>query len=172
MTTIFLNNITFDCNKWHLKSNSTRMHSSRMRTACSLPYWGVSLTETPPGQTPPPRYGNERAVSILECILVYTLFTLLQAQNYPSIRPFPDDSSVVSQENGSLGAPDVMLHGLVQFCLFISPANDETFFPMGRSCQWWDFFRLALPYNITQNRVPTCTGKQGKMRGSFSNQGI
>ena len=130
------------------------------------------LPDRDPPRTDPPPYGNERAVSILECILVYTLFTLLQAQNYPSIRPFPDDSSVVSQENGSLGAPDVMLHGLVQFCLFISPANDETFFPMGRSCQWWDFFRLALPYNIIQNRVPTCTGKQGKMRGSFSNQGI
>ena len=47
------------------------MHSSRMCTACSLPYGGgVSLTETSPGQRHP-LYGNERAVRILlECILV------------------------------------------------------------------------------------------------------
>ena len=41
-----------------LKSNTTKMHSSRMRTTRSLPYGGslsgeVSLTETPPGQRTP-----------------------------------------------------------------------------------------------------------------------
>ena len=32
---------------------TTRMHSSRMRTARSLPYGRVSLTDNPPGQKPP-----------------------------------------------------------------------------------------------------------------------
>ena len=59
--------------------------------------------------------------------VIYTLCTLLQTQNYPSIRPFPDDSSVVSQTNGPLGAPDVMLHGLVQLFSFTGPTNGGTF---------------------------------------------
>ena len=46
---------------WYVQwtANKTRMHSSRMRTTRSLPYWGVSLTQTPldrdpPGQRPSP----------------------------------------------------------------------------------------------------------------------
>ena len=35
------------------KQPQTRMHSSRMRTARSLPYGRVSLTDNPPGQKPP-----------------------------------------------------------------------------------------------------------------------
>ena len=39
--------------KFSEKTTSTRVHSSRMRTARSLPYRGISLTETPLDRQPP-----------------------------------------------------------------------------------------------------------------------
>ena len=51
----------------------------------------------------------------MDCAAFILTNVLIQAQNYPSVRPFDQDATVVSQESGALGAPDVMLHGLVIF---------------------------------------------------------